>query len=427
MIYFHQTKIWRCKKKEVSLQPMAFTWKEHKDIFKGEGVYFLTFVVAERRSLLGELVPLTGSQSAGSSERTSLYDEDVSRLHNTDMLPYKGWRKELCTSKLAAVALSEFGLAIHRDLMDLPSRYSGGSPDGKPNIIICGKQFMPNHIHVVIWVRKDLHKSILQIAHGFRTGITKIARELGVWPPQDCVTEGREYQSLIDRTGTCDADVVPYHVLEKPFVRTLSRKGQMDAMIKYMHANPDNAWRRRRNPELYVIRRNRAVAGLHFDCMGKERLLDYPDRQTVALSRSLTEEQIAEEVRNALWHAECGVVTYTAAIANGEKAVARAVREAGYPLVIMMLDGFPAEGTEAARYFHPSGVYHTACGEGRLLLMAPSPGNYTNEMLIALTDEELRRKAVAKGLPYSPIPHDSKRWRMMAGNVMLTQLTVCNT
>ena len=39
---------------------MAFSWKGHKDIWKGEGIYHLTFVVAGRKRLLGELVALGG-------------------------------------------------------------------------------------------------------------------------------------------------------------------------------------------------------------------------------------------------------------------------------------------------------------------------------------------------------------------------------
>ena len=35
---------------------MAFEWKNSKDIFKGPGIYHLTFAVAGRRPLLGELV-----------------------------------------------------------------------------------------------------------------------------------------------------------------------------------------------------------------------------------------------------------------------------------------------------------------------------------------------------------------------------------
>lgn len=402
-----------------SLIIMAFVWKEPKDIFKGEGIYHLTFVVAERRPLLGELVALADSRAYSTGVNTRCYEGDVTRLNNTNVLPYKGWSKELCTSELATVRLSELGLAIHNDLMALPSRYSYAVPDGTPAIIICGKQFMPNHLHVIVWVKKDVGKSILQIAHGFRTGVTKIARELGVWPPAGCVTEGREAQSLDDNNELCDAQIVPYHILGKPFVRTLARKGQKDEMLRYVHANPDEEWRQRMNPDLYVIRRNKEYKGLHFDCMGKARLLDYPDRQIVALSRSLTQEQIEAEVRKALWYAERGTITCTAAINAGEKAVARAVREAGYPLVVMMLDGFPAEGTEAARFFHPGGVYRKACGEGRLYLMAPLTENYEDAEVIARTEAELRRKAEEKHQSYYPLPHDSKRWRMIAGNVML--------
>ena len=105
--------------------------------------------------------------------------------------------------------------------------------------------------------------------------------------------------------------------------------------------------------------------------MGKYRLLDYPVRNVVALPRSLSEEQIAQEVQKALRLAASGSVTYCAAMNDGEKAVTKAIRAAGYPLVVMLIEGFPPEGSEAARFYHPNGVYHTACGEGRLLLMAP--------------------------------------------------------
>lgn len=37
---------------------MAFTWKDKKDIFKGEGIYHLTFTVVNRVPLLGDLRPL---------------------------------------------------------------------------------------------------------------------------------------------------------------------------------------------------------------------------------------------------------------------------------------------------------------------------------------------------------------------------------
>lgn len=387
---------------------MAFKWKKPKEIWKGEGIYHLTFVVVGRKPLLGELVPLERSRAYGyrngsrayngSEESNRTYEKDVPRPNDTDVLPYEGWRKELCVTELATVRLSEFALAVCRDLMALPERYSYAATDGEPAIVICGKQFMPDHLHVVVWVKAELDKSIRQVAQGFRIGVRKIAEEMGVWKRENG------------------------HVFEKPFIRTLSRKGQKRRMIDYVHANPDEAWRRKMNPDMYVIHRDEEYAGLRFDTMGKARLLDYPDRQVIALSRSLTDEEIQHEVNKALLRAEAGQVTLTGAMNKGEQKVAKAIREAGYPLVVMMLDGFPPKGSEEAKFYHPGGVYHKACGEGKLFLMAPLPENYENPRLIELTDAELKRKDEEKGYTYRPLPHDSKRWRMIAGNMMLAMI-----
>lgn len=393
---------------------MAFTWKDKKDIWKGEGIYFLTFVVAGRQKLLGELVDIP--QTPGRKD-TRNYSVDVPRPQITNglmpnftsehqtaedatldssSLPYPGWCRDLCTSELATVRLSPLGMVILHDLLKMPYRYAKpGTPADEVPLKICAKQFMPNHLHVVIWVKKDLEKSIRQIAQGFRIGVRQISERMGVWKRKDG------------------------HTFEVPFIRTLAHKGQLRAMIDYVHANPDNAWRLRNRPDLYVIRRNQQHGGLHFDTMGKARLLDYPDRNVVALSRSLTPEQIEAEVQKALRLAESGAVTYCAAMNAGEKAVTKAIRAAGYPLVVMMLDGFPPEGTDAARFFHPGGAYHQACGEGRLYLMAPLAENYNAPRLIALTEKELVRKAEEKHQMYTPLPHTSTRWRMIAGNMML--------
>lgn len=352
---------------------MPFTWKDHNQIWKGEGIYFLTFTVKGRQKLLGTLIPLSESR---------FYSESVQRSPNTN-------RKH--TSTLATVNLTPLGFAASSDLNNLKNHADG--------LVLCAKQIMPDHLHAVVWITKDTGRSIRQLYNGFRIGIKRKAIELGIWKQEDG------------------------HILDIPYIRTLSHKGQLGNMIEYTHANPDNAWLRHLTPDLYTIRRNLQLAGLSFDGMGKDRLLTYPVRQVIALSRSLTSEQIEQTVTRALRRAEQGAVTYTAAINEGEKAVSRAIRQNHYPLVIMLLDGFPPEGTEAARYYHPNGIYHQICGEGKLMLLSPHPSNYDNPDLITLTDQELERKAIERGIPYTPIPHTSKRWRMIAGNVMLRMIT----
>ena len=369
---------------------MEFKCKTNKHIFKGEGIYHLTFVVSGRRPLLGQLVPI--EQSKAYSRLQDKYYQQALR----HALPTR------LTNQLATTELSELGYIVLNHLMELETNFEDFHhlPQHKQDkkLQIYGKQIMPDHLHVVMRVNENMGLSIRQVAHIFHIGVRKTAEEKGFWKHED---------------GP---------LLEAPYIRTLVQKGQLRRMIDYVHANPDNAWMRKMHPDLYTIRRSRTIAGLQFDTMGKERLLDYPDVSIIALPRTLTAEQITDEVQQALHNAQRGCITYTAAINKGERTVAIAIREAGFPLVVMMQKGFPPEGSEAARFFHPGMVYHQACGEGRLFLLAPHPDNYLNPELIARTDDTLRRKDEAKGLHYQPIPHSSTRWRMIAGNEMLRMI-----
>lgn len=421
---------------------MAFAWKSPKDIWKGEGIYFVTFAVTGRERLLGNLVRIMEDGSFAPARP----DDQI------DPRQLAGrWDAERFGKHTATVRLNALGFAVSNDLNNIGERH--------PGYEICGKQIMENHLHIVIWVHDDpsaesghaKKRSIKQWAHGFRMGITQIAREMGVWPLSPVggapvaqgegdevrdthfLNNGRGAEAngrMMETTGRgAEADEPAEddtrgggQLLEKAFIRTLSHRGQLQNMLKYTHNNPDNLLLMVDNPGFYTIRRNEEHAGLHFDCMGKARLLDYPERNVVALSRSLTPVQIEEEVQKALWRAECGAVTYCAAINEGEKKVTKAIREAGYPLVVMMLDGFPPEGTDAARFFHPGGAYHQACGEGLLYLMAPLAVNYDDPRLIARTEATLKAKDEAKGYAYKPLPHASKRWRMIAGNEMLRMM-----
>ena len=54
--------------------------------------------------------------------------------------------------------------------------------------------------------------------------------------------------------------------------------------------------------------------------------------------------------------------------------------------------------------------------------MAPLAENYENPELIARTEATLLRKVEEKGKRYYGIPHDSTRWRMIAGNEMLEMI-----
>ena len=387
---------------------MTFRWKDKAKLFSGEGIYFLTFVVVNRKRMFGRLKRLTHPTPEGHT---------------------------------AVMEASDLGNAIYREFNSIQAIH--------PSIQILAKQIMPDHFHAVVWCHEGFEGSIKVVARSFSQACSRIAREYARRQregnaPLSVGTSSRGLPSLSalsnraaptspQTSSFAKMPTLPMEELdcgngarvlfEKPFIRTLSHKGQLKNIIKYTHNNPDNAIMREENPDLYVIRRGIVINGLTFDTMGKNRLLDFPLRQTVAISRNATEEKIQQMVEQALREAERGAVTYTVAISEGEKHVAREIREHGMPLTVIMPEGFPPEGTAAARYFHPHGVYHKACGEGRLLILSPSEHNYSLESVVKRTEAELKRRCMARGITYTPIPHNSKRWRFIACNVMLQMIT----
>ena len=414
---------------------MTFRWKDKAKLFSGEGIYFLTFVVVNRKRMFGRLKRLTHPTPEGHT---------------------------------AVIEASDLGNAIYREFNRIQAIH--------PSIQILAKQIMPDHFHAVVWCHEGFEGSIKVVARSFSQACSRIAREYarrqregnarlnrtlknGTLDAEDSTPEGNSslpdaplsagtssrslpsLSALSNRAAPTSSQTpsiakmptLPMEELdcgngarvlfEKPFIRTLSHKGQLKNIIKYTHNNPDNAIMREENPDLYVIRRGIVINGLTFDTMGKNRLLDFPLRQTVAISRNATEEKIQQMAEQALREAERGAVTYTVAISEGEKHVAREIRGHGMPLIVIMPEGFPPEDTAAARYFHPHGVYHKACGEGRLLILSPSEHNYSMESVVKRTEVELKRRCMARGLTYTPIPHNSKRWRFIACNVMLQMIT----
>ena len=195
-------------------------------------------------------------------------------------------------------------------------------------------------------------------------------------------------------------------------------------MIDYVKDNPRRLWLKSRNPDLFRLHRHTEANGLSFTSMGNHFLLEWPDRQVVEMSRRATGEQVEERLRTAMAAAQGGAVTYTAAISKGEQLIARALREQGYPLVVLLNDGFPKEGSPHERYYKPGGVYFEACSKGLLLLLEPTGQAFLDAGIQSAVEETLRRKAEARHLFYAPIPATAQRYRFVALNEIAKQLSL---
>ena len=142
----------------------------------------------------------------------------------------------------------------------------------------------------------------------------------------------------------------------------------------------------------------------------------------VELSRNTPADKVEQRLNEALAAAQNGAITYTAAISKGEQLIARTLRQQGFPLVILLNDGFPKEGSPHERYFKPGGVYFEACAEGRLLLLEPTAETFLDANIQASVQETLRRKAEERHYSYSPLPVSSQRYRFVALNEMARML-----
>lgn len=397
-----------------------FEWKAPKDIWKGVGIYHLTFNVACDSLKLGTIRGRTKEEIAAVVQPLLDAGEACDASNPKYVVAVKG---------MTWVEKTPFGLAVERDLGNFDKYHKGTK--------VCRKIVMDTHAHIVVWVQKDYGKSIKQMAQGFRTGITQVAREMGVWPVDTGATrlgnndamagtmnataggdDGLVSVSIEQVCGTC-----PYHVFEKPFIRTLYAEGQLRTMIDYVILNPYRRWIMVLYPDLFKLHRVTRIEGLKFRSLGNHWLLDWPLRQMVECSRKTTQADWDVQLKGVMERAEAGAVTYTAAMNEGERYIADHIKAAGYPLVLLMKDGFPPVGSEEEKKYKPGGMMSDICSQGRLLLLEAYPESYEDSRIVEMTERSLKNKAKKKGWRYEPLPHSTLRWRSIACNEMMRMLS----
>ena len=342
------------------------------------------------------------------------------------------------SAETAFVRLNPFGRRVCQMLCGLAQFYAGKGFALK----VLAQKVMPDHVHLVIQVLEPLPQSIGAVVRGFKSGCTKVYKEMYMGSGENAAGvhgngevkaagvhgngEDRHeraaeapvhFARIFARRGSIwQQDAAYYHE------RILHAPGQLRRMIDYVKDNPRRLWIKSHHPELFRLHRRTEAAGLSFTSMGNHFLLDWPDKQVVEMSRSATNDEVQERLQSVLASAHNGAVTYTAAISKGEQLIARTLREQGYPLVVLLNDGFPKEGSPHERYYKPGGVYFEACSKGQLLLLEPTEQAFLDAGIHAAVEETLRRKAEVRHYTYTPIPVTSQRYRFVALNEMAKRL-----
>lgn len=273
---FRKFRIFASMKREVYESQKAFAGEKKPSMlqrcvghdYTERMMYMVTMVVEGRRPLLGAVV--------GRSDAPA----------DSDNAP--------------RLELTELGQRVYDELL--------ATPEHHPEISVVALQMMPDHLHVILFVKEMMASSLGMPLRGFK---------------QKC---NQHYRELV--------------------------LGVKSVVMK------------RGRPDLFRVQHNIIVAGQQFSAIGNRFLLQRPVRLQVQCSRSLTDEQIAEKQAWWLSQARSGAVLVSPCISKGEKAVMRAAFEEGLPLIILQENGF----TDLAK---PGGRRMDACARGQLLLLAP--------------------------------------------------------
>ena len=280
--------------------------------YESRCIYLITLVVEGRRQLLGRLI---GNADAAEDS------PDRPRIE-----------------------LTQLGFQVKRNWQSIGERY--------PEIKVLAITIMPDHLHGILFVERHMAQHLGMVIKGFKIGCNKAYRQLYPMLQQCCSTE-----DINDRShGYLWARNYNDHILDG--------KDELDRWFKYLKDNPRRLAIKRAHPEFFTVRFGITVAGQTYSAIGNRFLLDYPNKQQVQCSRSLTEEQVAQATESVLAKARQGAVLVSPAISHGEPTIMRAALDAHLPLIYLTRFGFN-------QFSHPGNQFYQACAEGRFLILSP--------------------------------------------------------
>ena len=283
------------------------------------------------------------------------------------------------------IILTELGQKVAGEIKRIPT-YNGAEA-----IEIYSYVIMPDHVHILLHIHEHLPRHLGYYIRWFKKQCTYIGLALAVPSASD----------------HCPLFAPDYHD------RLLKGKNQLPHMVRYIQDNPRRLALKRANKDLFRIRQNQQINTLPCTVLGNIFLIEHPLRQVLQCSRRLTQAQIDSLNADCLREAADGTIFITAAISEGEKQIARALREAGFPLIILLEKGFPAPDDPHYSYFKPQGVYFEACAAGKLLLVEPHAEVLERADIVAKTEAKVGH-----------IPHNTQRYRFVAMNMVAEMMAI---
>lgn len=289
-------------------------WQEPKTTWKGIGIYHITMTVSSRQPLLGKLITPDNDPKQACIERTKLGERVVDCLWTV--------------------------------------------PKYHPEIRIISFDLMPNHLHTIWHVTRPMSRGIKTIVRGFWQAAKQIGREYSMSvAPNDIRNNEHRLPNPI--------------FAEMPFIRPLSRKGQLDTMIHYTWLNPQRLATMQLMPGLYCVQDNIAIAGRTYKGVGNANLLQEKRYMPVHVRRTMVEEaehgdnkRLRDYMNSCVEAARQGVVMVSPFISKQEQEVMDVLLKEGLTFIYIADNGF-------RDYYKPQANLFDAIATKKVLILSP--------------------------------------------------------
>ena len=341
-------------------------WQEPGTAWRGVGVYHVTLTVPSREPLFGRLVIPDGVPSKARIERTALGNAVVDELY-------------VMCRHYPAIRILQFCL-------------------------------MPDHLHAVIHVTQVMDTSIRSVVRGYWQGVKKLGRAytLAVSAELNSATthegnavatgEGNEatthegnvattHEGNAEATGEGNAATTgegnaeatgegtqgyPFPIFtERPFIRPLSRRGQLNTMIRYVQMNPQRLATKRLKPGYFRVQKDIEIGERKYDGVGNVAILMGEGFDTVHVRSWMVkaaeygeDKQLRDYMNSRVLLARKGAVMVSPFISPQEKRVMQVLLQEKLPFILLTDNGF-------RDYYKPSDGLFDACAAGRLLILSP--------------------------------------------------------
>lgn len=330
----------------------TWQWQEPNTAWRGIGIYHVTLTVTDRQPVLGTL-----------------------DIPNND-------------PKQARVEWSDLGRQVLGHLLDLPKR--------RPEIRVVSYSLMPDHLHSIWHVTKLMQTSILSVVRGFWQGEKKIGRAYSMSITPHLMRENEHTTDPLFR--------------EMPFVRPLSRKGQLDTMVNYLILNPQRLATKRLMPGFFRVQEGIEIGGRMYRGIGNVALLQAAKYAPVHVRRTMIDEavhgdnkRLRDYMNGCVLAARQGAVMVSPFISDKEKEVMTVLLAEEHPIIYIADNGF-------RDYYKPSASLFNSVAAGRVLILSPweydaNKKQVTRADCVAMNQmaEEICNSVHSPALPAGPI------------------------